>query len=85
MIFYALTSTGPFQARGFNTSRGAQQMLMYQKSIFDCFYCIKTFSYSKTLDKRPQKVFFSVPVMAQKGMLPANVLKTLSGQRLTAC
>ena len=51
---------------GFNTSRGAQQMLMYQKSIFDSYYCIEIFSCSKTLEKMPRKViFFLLPIMAK--------------------
>ena len=28
------------ERQGFNTSRRAQQMLMYQKSMFDGYYCI---------------------------------------------
>ena len=44
---------------GFNTSLGAQQMLMYQKSMFDCYYCIKHFFHSKTLEKLLQKVLFT--------------------------
>ena len=31
-------------------------MLMYQKSLFDRYYCIKTFSRSKTLEKIPRKL-----------------------------
>ena len=33
-------------------------MLMYQKSIFDRYYCIKTFSRTKTLEKMPRKGLF---------------------------
>ena len=62
-------------------------MLMYQKSMFDRYYCIKTFSRSKTLEKMLQKVFFFVySTLALKGTLPANVLETpLPRQRLTSC
>ena len=35
-------------------------MLMYQKSMFDRCYCIKTFSRSKTLEKIHRKFFFRV-------------------------
>ena len=35
------------------------EMLMYQKSMFDSYYCIKTFFRSKTLEKLLQKVLFS--------------------------
>ena len=50
MVFYVLISAGPegsvespsLKGKGFNTSRGAQQMLMYQKILFDGYYCIKT-------------------------------------------
>ena len=58
---------------------------MYQKSMFDRFYCIKTFFRLKSLEKLLQKVFLPVPIMARKSTLPANVLKTaLPGQRLTS-
>ena len=45
--------------KGFNTSRGAQQILMYQKSMFECYYCIKHFFRSKTLEKLLQQVPFT--------------------------
>ena len=45
---------------GFNTSRGTQQMLMYQNSMFDRYYCRKTFfSLEKTLEKLLQKFLFT--------------------------
>ena len=50
------------KGEGFNTSRGAQQMLMYQKSMFDRYYCIQTFCRSKTLEKLLQIYFFPVPI-----------------------
>ena len=67
MIFYALTSAGPrgrcgnasLKGEGFNTTRGAQQMLMYQNSMSDCYYCIKHFFRLKTLEKLLQKVLFT--------------------------
>ena len=34
-------------------------MLMYQKSMFDHYYCIKHFFRSKTLEKLLQKVHFT--------------------------
>ena len=43
--------------KGFNTSRGAQQMLMYQKNMFDRYYCIKLLSL-KTSEKMFWKVLF---------------------------
>ena len=93
MIFYALTSAGhrgrcynqSLKGEGFNTSRGAQQMLTYQKSMFDRYYCIKTFFRSKTSEKLLQNFFLPIPIMARKSSLPAKVLKTpLPGQRLTS-
>ena len=51
------------KGEGFNTSRGAQQMLMYQKSMFDRYYCIQTFCRSKTLEKLLRIYFFPVPIM----------------------
>ena len=73
MNFYALTSA--FQPL---------PMLMYQKSMFDRYYCIKIFSPLKKLWRKCfEKFFFLVPIMAQKGTLPANILKMpLPGQRL---
>ena len=93
MIFYALTSAGPrgscgnasLKGEGFNTTRGAQQMLMYQNSMSDCYYCIKHFFRLKTLEKLLQKVLFTCTYNGQKSMLPWNVLKMLlPGQRLTS-
>ena len=38
----------------------ADDQLMYQKSMFDCYYCIKHFFFrSKTLEKLLQKVLFT--------------------------
>ena len=34
-------------------------MLIYQKSMFDRYYCMKTFFRSKTLEKLLQKVLFT--------------------------
>ena len=39
--------------------QGAQQILMYQKSMTDRYYCIKLFFRSKTLEKLTQKVLFT--------------------------
>ena len=96
MIFYALTSAGlrgrcwnpSLKGEGFNTSRGARQMLMYQKCMFDRYYCIKTFSRSKTSGKKnaSKKYFFRVPIRARKGTLPTYILTTpIPGQILTSC
>ena len=38
-------------------------MLMYRKSMFDRYYCIKTFSRSTTLEKMPRKVLFSSTIL----------------------
>ena len=57
MIFYALTSAGPLS--GFNTSQGAQQMLVYQKSMFDRYYCIKLFFSLENFGEIAQKVIFT--------------------------
>ena len=57
-------------------------MLIYQKSMFDGYYCIKTFFRLKTLEKLFQKGLFPVRIMARKSTLPATVLKPpLPGQR----
>ena len=66
MIFCAFISAEPrgrcwnlsLKSEGFNSSRGAQQMLMYQKSMFDRYYCIKiffSFEKWKILEKLLQK------------------------------
>ena len=46
---------------GFNTSRGAQQMLMYQKSMFECYYCIKTFFLLENVAEIASKSSFFLP------------------------
>ena len=55
-----------------------------QKNMFDHYYCIKkNFIAWKLWRKCFEKFFFPVPIMARKGTLPVNVLKTpLPGQRL---
>ena len=63
MFLYALTSTGPrgwcgnpsLKGEGFNYLWGVKQMLVYQKTVFDCYYCIKSFFHLKTLEKRIEK------------------------------
>ena len=32
-------------------------MLVYQKTMFDCYYCIKSFCLLKTLEKRLESSF----------------------------
>ena len=61
------------------------EMLMYQKSMFDRYYCIKHI-FARKLWRNCFKIFFlPVPIMARKSTLPANVLKMpLPGQRLTS-
>ena len=71
-------------------------MLVYQKTMFDRYYCIKSFCHLKTLEKRSKKVhifFFTIisdlykvtAIMARKSMKNSKVLKTLvPGQRLTS-
>ena len=65
-----------------NTSQGVQQMLIYRRSMFDSCYCIKTFFHLKPLEKMHWKGIYRAPILARKGTLPANVLKTpLPGHR----
>ena len=67
MIFYALTSAGPrgrswnpnLKGEGFNTARGAQQMSMNQKSMFDRYYCIKNILSLENFGKNLSKSSFS--------------------------
>ena len=56
MIFYALTLLGGVERRGFQV-RG-QQMLMYQKSMFDRYYCIKHFFSLKNFGEIASKKSF---------------------------
>ena len=57
MIFYALTSAGP-RGRCWNPSpKGAQQMLMYQKSMFDRYYCIKAFVFARKPEFASKSLF----------------------------
>ena len=46
------------ERRGFQHPRGIQQMLIYQKSMFDRQYCIDTFCCSKTLGNLLRRVLF---------------------------
>ena len=62
-------------------------MLMYQESMLDHYYCIKTFFRSKTFGEIAsncfKKFFLPVPTIARKSTLPAIVLKMpLTGRRL---
>ena len=63
-------------------------MLMYQKSMFDRYYCIKhIFSFDNFGENASKISFFRVPILARKGTsLPANVLQTSpTGQSLRSC
>ena len=72
-----------FSGSGFNTSLGAQQVLMYQKSMFDRYYCIKHFFRSKTRNCL-KKCFLPVPIMARKlSTSPANVLNVIATVHFT--
>ena len=48
----------PERGRFQHLPRG-NQMLMYQKSMFDRYYCIKTFCRSKTLEKHSLDFLFN--------------------------
>ena len=58
---------------------------MYQKSMLDRYYCIKTFFRSKTLEKLLQKVLFSSTNNGAEKHVTYERLETpLPGQRLTS-
>ena len=46
------------KGEGFNNPQGVQQMLMHQKTMFDHYYCIKSFCHLKTLEKHFEKFIF---------------------------
>ena len=46
------------ERRWFNDPRGVLQMLVYQKTMFDRYYCIKSFCHLKTLQKSFEKFIF---------------------------
>ena len=76
MIFYALTSAGSLSGSGFNTSRGAQQRLMYQKSMFGLLLLHKNILWLENFgENAARSFFFPVTMMARKSMLSVNVLK----------
>ena len=52
-------------------------MIMYQKTTFDRYYCIKSFCHLKTLEKTLRKVHFCISIMARKSMKDSYVLKSL--------
>ena len=60
-------------------------MLVYQKNVFDRYYCIKSFGHLKTLEKRFEKFIFCITIMAHKSMKDSYVLKKyVPEQRLTS-
>ena len=60
-------------------------MLVYQKTMFGCYYCKKSFCHLKTLEKHFEKLIFSVTIMARKSMKDSQVLKTpVPEQRITS-
>ena len=48
----------PVKGEGFNDPGGVKQMLVYQKTMFDRYYCIKSFCHFKNLEKRFEKFIF---------------------------
>ena len=48
----------PVNGEGFNDPRGVKQMLVYQKTMFDRYYCIMSLCHLKTLEKRFEKLIF---------------------------
>ena len=50
-------------------------MLMYQKAMFDHYYCIKSFCHLKTLEICFEKFFFFIKIMERKSMKDGYVLK----------
>ena len=60
-------------------------MLVYQKTMFDRYYCIKSFCHLKTLEKRFEKFIFSITIMARKSMKDSYVYKMpVPGKSLTS-
>ena len=74
MFFYASTSAGPrgwcyspsLNGEGFNDPWGVQQMLVHQKTMFDCYYCIKSFCLLKLWKNALKRSFFECYNGAQK-------------------
>ena len=68
MHLHLLDPEGDVETRAWKarvwTTRGVHQMLMYQKTMFDRYYCIKSFCLLKTLEKRLRKVHFCITLMA---------------------
>ena len=52
------------------------KMLVYQKTIFDSYYCIKSFCHLKTLDN-VLKSLFCITIMARKSKMAWYTLKRL--------
>ena len=50
----------------FNTALVVKQILMYQKTMFDRYYCIKSFCHLKTLEKASNSSFLYYNNGAQK-------------------
>ena len=47
------------KCKGFNDPRGVKQMLVYQKTMFDPYYCIESFCHLKYLEKHFKKLFLN--------------------------
>ena len=67
----------PEPERGeFKRPRGVEQMLVYQKTMFDHYYCIKCILSLENFGKALCKLHFCIPIMARKSMPVSSVLKT---------
>ena len=59
-------------------------MLAYQKTMFDRYYCIKSFCHLKTLEKRFEKIFLYYCNGTQKHEGLVGLKKPVPEQRLTS-
>ena len=74
----------PFRLQ-FQHSLRAQQVLRYQKSMFDRYYCIKHFFRSKTLEKLLQKVLFTCTYNGAEKSITCECFENATpGQGLTS-
>ena len=72
------------ERRGLNDPRGVLQMLVYQKTLFDRYYCIKSFCHLKTLEKSFKRSFLYYKNGAQKHEGFVGFEKPVPKQRLTS-
>ena len=59
-------------------------MVLYQKTMFDRYHCIKSFCHLKTLEKRSEKFIFALLSCAQMHEIFVGLKEPVLEQKLTS-